>query len=38
MLITLFKKQVSELISGLLGGKPLKEGIFSTRCSWGGCF
>ncbi|MBE5971872.1 MAG: hypothetical protein E7246_05015 [Lachnoclostridium sp.] len=31
MLITLFKKQVSELISNLLGGKPLKEGIFSIR-------
>lgn len=31
MLITLFKKQVSELISGLLGGKPLKQGFFSVR-------
>ena len=31
MLITLFKKQVSELISNMLGGKPLKEGIFSVR-------
>ena len=31
MLITLFKKQVSELISSLLGGKPLKEGVFSVR-------
>lgn len=31
MLITLFKKQVSELISNMLGGKPLKEGIFSIR-------
>ncbi len=31
MLITLFKKQVSELISNMLGGKPVKQGIFSVR-------
>ena len=31
MLITLFKKQVSELLSNMLGGKPLKEGFFSIR-------
>lgn len=31
MLITLFKKQVSELISGMLGGKPIKQGFFSVR-------
>lgn len=31
MLITLFKKQVSELLSGMLGGKPVKQGIFSVR-------
>ena len=31
MLITLFKKQVSELLSNMLGGKTLKEGFFSIR-------
>ena len=31
MLKTLFKKQVTELVSGLLGGKPLKQGFFSGR-------
>lgn len=31
MLITLFKKQASELISNMLGGKPVKQGIFSVR-------
>lgn len=31
MLKTLFKKQVTELVSGILGGKPLKKGFFSIR-------
>ena len=31
MLKVLFKKQVTELISNMLGGKPMKEGIFSFR-------
>lgn len=31
MLITLFKKQATELLSNFLGGKTLKEGIFSVR-------
>ncbi len=31
MLITLFKKQVTELLSNMLGGKPLKQGFFSVR-------
>lgn len=31
MLIVLFKKQITELLSNMLGGKPLKQGIFSVR-------
>ena len=31
MLQVLFRKQVTELISNMLGGKPLKEGVFSVR-------
>jgi len=31
MLITLFKKQATELLSNFLGGKPLKQAIFSIR-------
>ena len=31
MLITLLKKQATELLSNFLGGKTLKEGIFSIR-------
>lgn len=31
MLQVLFKKQVTELISNMLGGKPVKQGIFSVR-------
>lgn len=31
MLKVLFKKQVTELISNILGGKPVKEGFFSLR-------
>lgn len=31
MLIVLFKKQITELLSNMLGGRPLKQGIFSVR-------
>ena len=31
MLKVLFKKQVSELVSNMLGGKPIKQGVFSVR-------
>ena len=31
MLKALFKKQVTELVSGILGGKPVKQGVFSVR-------